>query len=147
MSDGNANSNDSIGSHSTPPAVCFRGTDSDQELWVGSGAIRFVVNGNQSPEIAIDEVSTYGYLVHQARSWLEIEYCDIKFFFLTFLWDDPEYHVFVSSRNQEPEQMTNNTVYRNFYKRIHEDCQDRMAEGRDAVPTEYIEVTVVAQSC
>jgi len=129
---------ESIPTPATPPMM---DSDADPETLLDlEGAVQFVINGNQSPQFKFDHVSSYGWLVSKARSWLETEYPNIKCFVLTFPLDAPEHHAFVSSRGHRPDQLIDgNTVWcRSFTSKMYHDCMDRMT------PDCYIEVTVVA---
>jgi hypothetical protein len=127
---------DGIRTPPTPPLSAFRDTHSDEEIFVAHGILRFVnISGTRSDDIKFDHVSSYGWLVHQARSW-----CKNKFFVLTFPLEDPTYNVYVSSRELRPQQSTDSVCYRKFEDKIHQDCLHVMMRGK------YLEVTVVAES-
>ena len=126
---------DGIRTPPTPPLSAFRDTHSDEEIFAFHGILRFVINGTQSDDIAFDHVSSYGWLVHQARSW-----CQREFFALTFPLQDPTYNVFVSSRQIRPRQSTACVCYRRFVDKIFQDCFHVMMPGK------YLEVTVVVES-
>ena len=131
---------ESIPTPATPPMMdCDTDPETSLDL---HGAVRFVIDGNQSPNFKFDKVSSYGWPVAMARSWLNKEYPTIQFFVLTFPMDAPAHHAFVSSRDRRPKQLVNgNTVWcRNLVSKMHHDCMDRMK------PDCYIEVTVVAES-
>jgi hypothetical protein len=133
---------DGIRTPPTPPLSALGETPSDEEMFAVRGFFRFVnISGKQSNELKFDHVTSYGWLISQAKTWCEKELFAFELFSLTFPLQDPTYNVRVSSRGgpRPPEESTR-VCYRKEEDKIHQDCWHVMFPGM------CLEVTVVADS-
>ena len=122
----------------TPPLSAYRDVNSEEELFRVDGTLHFVeIGGNRSLAFDFDHISSYGWVVTMASTWLATlsktdSHCG--FFYLMFPTHG-DGHILVDSREEQNCQGTVNVGRRSYYEKLYRDFKD----------SSDVEVTVVRQ--